>query len=138
MTNQDEDFKDNFVDSLLHSLYETDKDKARLLVDNGMQRLDDGEVTSSASARSRRYGAKPNWLLIGLATAALVLITVAIPLTSGSRTATAAVMLSIEQALRDVGRHYRLNAVWQNAPEKNSRREADLFVKGGDQFARKP
>jgi hypothetical protein len=135
MTNQDNDFKDNFVDSLLYSLYETDKDKARSLVDEGMQRLDDREVASSASARSRRHLARPNWLLIGLATAALVLITVAIPLTSGSRTATAAVMLSLEQALRDVGRHYRMNAVWQNVPEESSRRSGELFVKGGDQFA---
>jgi hypothetical protein len=134
MTNQDSDFKDDFVDSLLHSLYETDKDKARSLVDNGMQRLEDGEVASSGPARSRRYSARPSWL-IGLATAAVVLIAVAIPMTNGSRTATAAVMLSLEQALRDVGRHYRVNAVWQNAPEENSRRSADLYVKGGDQFA---
>ena len=134
MTNQDSDFKDDFVDSLLHSLYETDKDKARSLVDNGMQRLEDGEVASSGPARSRRYSARPSWL-IGLATAAVVLIAVAIPMTNGSRTATAAVMLSLDQALRDVGRHYRVNAVWQNAPEKNLRRSADLYVKGGDQFA---
>ena len=135
MTDQDNDFKDNFVDSLLHSLYETDKDQARSLVDNGMQRLDKREVVSSGSARSRRYSARSNWLLIGLATAALVLITVAIPMTNGARTATAAVMLSLEQALRDVGRHYRVNALWQNAPEENLRRSAELFVKGGDQFA---
>ncbi len=135
MTDQDNDFKDNFVDSLLHSLYETNEDQARLLVDQGMQRLHDSEVASSASGRSRRYSARPNWLLVGLATAALVLITVAIPMTSGTRTATAAVMLSLNQALRDVGRHYRVNAVWQNAPEESSRRSAELFVKGGDQFA---
>ena len=41
MTDQENDFEDNFVDSLLHSLYETDKDQARSLVDQGMQRLDD-------------------------------------------------------------------------------------------------
>ena len=68
MTDQNNDFKDNFVDSLLHSLYETDKDQARSLVDNGMQRLDKREVVSSGSARSRRYSARSNWLLIGLAT----------------------------------------------------------------------
>ena len=33
MTDQENDFEDNFVDSLLHSLYETDKDQARALVD---------------------------------------------------------------------------------------------------------
>lgn len=135
MTNQNEDFKDNFVDSLLHSLYETDKVQARSLVDQGMQRLGDSKETVPASSRSRRYSTRPNWLLIGLATAAVVLIAVALPMTSGSRTATAAVLLSLEQALRDVGRHYRVNAVWQNATEENSRRSADLFVKGGDQFA---
>jgi len=135
MTNQDNDFKDNFVDSLLHSLYETDKDQASFLVDQGMQRLDNREVASSGSARSVRYSARPNWLMVGLATAAVVLIAVAIPMTNGSRTATAAVVLSLDQALRDVGRHYRMNAVWQNAPEENSRREAELFVKGRDQFA---
>ena len=135
MTDQDNDFEDNFVDSLLHSLYETDKDQARSLVDQGMQLLDDSEVTISASSRSRRHITRPNWLLVGLATAAVVLIAVALPMASGSRTATAAVILSLDQALRDVGRHYRMSAVWQNVPEEKSRREADLFVKGGDQFA---
>ena len=135
MTDQDNDFKDNFVESLLHSLYETDKDKARSLVDQGMRRLDEKEVAVSGSAKPRRYIARPNWLLVGLATAAVVLIAVALPMTNGSRTATAAVKLSLEQALRDVGRHYRVNAVWQNAPEENLRRSADLYVKGGDQFA---
>ena len=28
-----------------------------------------------------------------------------------------------------------MSALWQNAPEESSRREAELFVKGGDQFA---
>ena len=135
MTDQDNDFKDNFVDSLLHSLYETEKDQARALVDQGMQRLDDSAVTISASSRSRRHITRPNWLLVGLATAAVVLIAVALPMANGSRTATAAVMLSLDQALRDVGRHYRVSALWQNVPEENSRRSADLFVKGGDQFA---
>ena len=135
MTDQENDFEDNFVDSLLHSLYETDKDQARSLVDQGMRRLGDSEETVPASGRTRRYSTRPNWLLAGLATAAVVLIAVALPMANGSRTATAAVMLSLDQALRDIGRHYRVNAVWQNAPEENSRREAELFVKGGDQFA---
>jgi len=135
MTDQDNDFKDNFVDSLLHSLYETDKDQARALVDQGMQRLDDSAVTIPVSSRSRRHITRPSWLLAGLATAAVVLIVVALPMANGSRTATAAVILSLDQALRDVGRHYRMSAVWQNVPEENARREAELFVKGGDQFA---
>ena len=137
MTDRENDFEDNFVDSLLHSLYETGKDQARSLVDQGMQRLDDSEVTISASSRSRRHITRPNWLLVGLATAAVVLIVVALPMANGSRTATAAVILSLDQALRDVGRHYRMSAVWQNVPEENSRRSAELFVKGGDQFALK-
>jgi hypothetical protein len=135
MTDQDNDFKDNFVDSLLHSLYETEKDQARALVDQGMQRLDDSAVTIPVSSRSRRHITSPNWLLVGLVTAAVVLIAVALPMTNGSRTATAAVMLSLDQALRDIGRHYRVSALWQNVPEENTRRSADLFVKGGDQFA---
>ena len=135
MTDQDNDFKDYFVDSLLHSLYDTDKDQARALVDQGMQRLGDSEEAVPASGRTRRYSARPNWLLVGLATAAVVLVAVALPMANGSRTATAAVTLSLDQALRDIGRHYHVNAVWQNASDENSRREAELFVKGGDQFA---
>ena len=100
-----------------------------------MQRLGDSEEAVPASGRTRRYSARPNWLLVGLATAAVVLIAVALPMANGSRTATAAVTLSLDQALRDIGRHYHVNAVWQNASDENSRREAELFVKGGDQFA---
>ena len=54
MTDQNNDFKDNFVDSLLHSLYETDKDQARSLVDNGMQRLDKREEVSEVQIKIDR------------------------------------------------------------------------------------
>ena len=130
--------KHDLVDSLLQSLYETDKDQARALVSSGMDRLK-GIETRSAEENPARLPRiyLPRWLTIGLATAAMVLIGVSIPMWGSSRSAMAAVTQSLNQALQDVARHYVVHSKLRLPNEKSKTHQVDLFVKGGEQFALK-
>ena len=135
MTDERDQQKQDLVDSLLHSLYETDREHSNSLVSAVMDRLNEIDVDPPKSAQTKLFRFAPRWLTLALATAAMVLVAVALPLINTSNSAMAAVKLSLEQAFHDVGRHYTAKAVWQLPENQIQTGEADLYVKGGDKFA---
>lgn len=163
---QEDQHKQDLVDSLLQSMYETDKEKAKSLVVSGMERIDDSSVARSKSRSAPLPSADKTFLgstflgkaffgsgirqnspvlkklpsnflqlALAMSVSALLLVAVALPIFDNSRSADAAVKLSLKQAFQDVGRHYRATAVWRLPENQPQVGEAELFVKGGDKFA---
>lgn len=136
-SNQDP-HKTQWVDSLLEALYDNDKHHAQSLVTSGLERLDQQSasvVMKGQGEQGSRRSRWPRWQLVGLATAALILIAVLLPFLNPSNQAMAAVTRSIQEAIQDVGRHYTVKARIRVSDRASINREADLFVKGGDRFA---
>ncbi len=140
MTSNEDQRKQSLVESLLHSLYEVDQEQARSLVAAGMKRLDDDGQRITASdtesvhkSRHSRYFSR--WVTFGLATAVVILIAISITMMDTSRSAMAAIRLSLDTALQDVGRHYSVTVVDRLSKDDVMNRRVDLYVKGGNQFA---
>ena len=127
---------DQLVDSLLQSLYETSTEQAQDLVTSVLPRLDqaaDFPSEHQLRARPRRQLSRP--VTIALATAALILVVVSLTLFDRSSTALAAVQKSLDQALVDVGRHYRVELKMWLPGDNVVVHQSDLYVQGGDRFA---
>ena len=137
MPQEQNQHKQDLVDSLLQSLYETDKEQSRALVSSGMERLEQIEHGPAEKPVSRSSIRARRWLAIGLATAAMVCIVISIPMLDSSRSAMAAVTQSLNQALQDIGRHYVVHSQWRLPNQGSETYKVDLFVKGGEQFALK-
>ena len=142
MTRNEDQRKHDLVESLLHSLYETDKEQSRSLVSAGMNCLDECLPSvpdaSTPDAGSRKFQPARSflrWPAFGLATAAVLLIAATIALMDTSSSAIAAVTTSLEQALQNIGRHYSVTVMHRLSDKEVQARNADLYVKGGDQFA---
>ncbi len=134
--NDDQDqHRQDLVDSLLQSMYETDKEQSRSLVSAGMELLDECNIDLGPEPQPKTIRLFSRWLTLGLAVAAMLVIAVALPMFDNSNSAMAAVKLSLEQAFHDVGRHYSAKAVWRLPELGHTVGEADLYVKGGDKFA---
>ena len=137
MTEEQNQRKQDLVDSLLQSLYKTDQEQSRSLVSSGMERLEQLEIRQAEMTAGGSIVRPPRWLVIGLATAAMLCIAIFIPLFDNSRSAMAAVTLSLDQARQDIGRHYLVHSRWRAQNGNSNAMKVDLFVKGGEQFALK-
>lgn len=127
--------KQDLIDSLLQSMYQTDEDHARSLVSVGMQRISDDQDARSTRDQATAMKSTRRWLIMAFAAAAVILMGVALPLLDDSRRATAAVKQSLKQAFEDIGRHYRTQTTWRTSEGTVQRLPADLYVRGADQFA---
>ena len=140
MTQDEDQRKQHLVESFFYSLYETDKEQARSLVSGGMKRLDDKFLPSASTQnvdapKLPHAHLLPRWLTIGLSAAAVLVIGLSIPMMDTSRSAMAAIHQSLDQALQDTGRYYAVTVVNRQSREEAQTRKADLYVKGGNQFA---
>lgn len=139
MNNGEHQRKQDLVDSLLRSLYETDSDQTQSLVSDGMKRLEeDSPLTLIKSVDEQKWNYSryfPRFLGIAVVAAAVLLIAIAVPMFDSSRTAMAAIKQSLDQAFEDVGRHYRATVTYRFSTDETQTRQANIFVKGGDQFA---
>lgn len=135
--------REELIDSLLHSLHESSAEKAQSLVSAALPCLDDerdvvgSDISGSESEqrrlpRSGRPFSRP--VTIGLATCALILIVVSLSLLDQSTTAVAAVQKSLEQAMVDVGRQYRVKWNLRLGGNREVHGRSDLYVRGADRF----
>ena len=123
------------VDALLTSMSDSSAEQAQSLVTSGLERLDEQTPEQSRNGVDDSRRSKSSWLAIAIATAALIVIGLTLQLTSPSRNAMAEITRSIDQASRDVGRHYVIKHSLRTADGRTGERESDLFVKGGSRLA---
>lgn len=135
MNNNEDQRKQDLVDSLLRSLYETDEERSKSLVSGGMERIEKESTVRSIDTGSRLRSSLQRWLSVAAGVAVLVLIVLSLPLLDSTRNATAAVMRSFEQAVRDIGRHYKVKLNVRFPDQSEQSYSADLYVKGGRRFA---
>ena len=124
--NPREAHEQELIGTLLDSLYENHSDQAQQLVTAGLQniKIEPGVVKTPFQAKS--------WMLLSLAASLVAMVVVVFNL-GPAKSATAAVSLTIEESIADVGRRYSLVMELQiNGIE--AERERDLYIKG-DQFA---
>lgn len=122
----------DLIDSLLQTVYRSDKNEAQDRVSAAMLEID--SLVEPVSRRQKGWAAKSKW--IALATATVVLIAILLPI-GGNQTpsALAVIRQSIEEASKDVARQYRLSLKYQTKRDWVISREMDLYVKGSDQVA---
>lgn len=128
------------VESLLHSVYDADKTQAWELVSSGLDRLDDEMVGmhpshAAETAKLSRHRFAFRGVAMKLAISAAILMAILIPVLYLSESAAATIQRSLDKALEDIGRRYCVTIVNQLSQGKTQTRLADLYVKGGDQFA---
>lgn len=125
-----------FVDSLLKSLHDNNREHAQSLVTVGLERIATAAPETEVKSRHFTVPAYPPPLqLIGLLAAAVVLTAIFVPYFVSSRSAMAAVTQSIEEAWKDVGRHYSAKSRIQVGELGTVERTGDLYLKGGERFA---
>ena len=136
-----------FVDSLLASAIGNANEEAQAKVSAALSKLDADESTLESAVEiagenddqlerannGSVWFARRTW--IGIATAAAVMIAVALPFIAEGQSAMATIRLSLEQASKDVARHYSLESTFQRKGGQTYERYSDLFVKGNDRFA---
>ena len=131
--------KTQWVDSLLDALYENDRERAQDLVTAGLDRIDGENTTRPYSEKLVRHPVAwqmKRWLVIGLSSAAALMLLVFFLQINTPNQAMAAVNRSIEQALaNDIGRYYVVTSVIQVDEDKTMARNSALYVKGGERFA---
>ena len=135
------DHREQFLDSMLDALFENSRDRSQQLVSSGLDRIGSETDThvelalrdpdTKTTNRFRRI----RWPALGVAAAVLILLAIAVPHFDRSRSANAALNRCIEQAVADVGRHYEVRIRLVESGGNTTTREADLYVRGGDQLA---
>lgn len=125
-----------FVDSLLKSLHDNNREHAQSLVTAGLDRLATAAPETQLKSRDFAISTILRPLqLIGLIAAALILMAIFVPYFISSRSAMAAVTQSIEEAQKDVGRHYSVKSRIRVGELGTVERKGDLYIKGGERFA---
>lgn len=138
-----EPYEQRLIDSLLESAIGNANDEAQAKVSAALSKLDadesnaehDGENDDRlvSANNGNVWFARRTW--IGIATAAAVMIAVALPFIAEGQSAMATIRLSLAQANKDVARHYSLESTFQRKGGQTYERYSDLFVKGNDRFA---
>ena len=138
-----EPYEQRLIDSLLASAIGNANEEAQAKVSAALSKLDADESNAEHAEGNDDQLASPNngsvWFArrawIGIATAAAVMIAVALPFIAEGQSAMATIRMSLEQASKDVARHYRLESTFQRKGGQTYERYSDLFVKGSDRFA---
>ena len=128
-----------WIDSLLHAVYGTSKQESQSLVSAGLKRIEQADSLPTLAVDlvgTSQRGRFPRSMAIGLATVALILVAVSLPWFDRSASAMAIVRKSLDQALVDVGRHYRVESrIRLSGSDHPINCKSDLYVKGGSRFA---
>ncbi|MEL7500090.1 MAG: hypothetical protein AAFN77_20990 [Planctomycetota bacterium] len=137
MNRNEEQRQQDLVESLLHSLYENDKNETLSLVSAGMQRIDETSPVDLPPPRSASpsHARHRHWWTIATVAAILTSVLIGLQWFESPRSATAAVTRSLEQAIQDIGRHYRVSLEIRMPDQSLQNYDADLYVKGGKRFA---
>lgn len=133
-----DELRDQLVESLLQSVYETDATDRDRDITAVLDRIDEEPSTSSPLVElpNRQRTRLPRWIPISVAALALFAILLAFPFSSSdtSGQALAAVQRSIEASKESVLRHYRISKTRKTRQGKRTV-ENDLYVQGADKFA---
>lgn len=133
MSSEPDEAKTDLVAALLDVLYESDVDHSQQLVTEGLKKIE------ASNPESSRTGAeswmRSRWFVITIAAAVLLAVMAYVPTDLFRPSAKAAIGSSIEQAGKDVGRHYSLTASFVLDSGQTVTRQAELFVKGNESLA---
>ena len=135
MNQPEEELQSQTMDALLGSLYENSDSHAQSLVTKGFERLEREENEPRRNSKAYQSRGVPRWKLLSLAAGLLLMIAIGWQLLAPPKRAMAAVNLSIQQALEDIGRHYKLTLIIKRPDHSKTTRRSDLYAKGANKFA---
>ncbi|MEM7560280.1 MAG: hypothetical protein AAF394_14265 [Planctomycetota bacterium] len=136
VTKPQPDQRVQLTDAILDAYFENCVTRSQELVTDGLRRIKALEQAPEKQV-PKEVSRKRVWnrlMLVPLATAAILLLTLMLP-NQTSKPAMAAVSLSIQRALEDIGRKYSLTCLLKSSSGNEMYRNANLYVKGGDRFA---